>query len=237
MKRLAFLAFASGVTAFQPLKPSSAPTSARDAVTSLRQEVVQEVRMSQALPFLPQPQDLNGEMAGDVGFDPLGFSSYYRDPQNPSWFKLEYFREAEVKHGRIAMLAALGALHVELLGPVPIDPFIKITEKSAYDAFCHLLVTNPVYFWATLIALHAIEVTSLGATAFMMTNPDAQREPGDYNLRFFGYDKLSPEKKKDLQTKEIKNGRLAMIAMIGMLHMNRVTGLGAIELLGKALNG
>jgi len=43
---------------------------------------------------------LDGSMPGDQGFDPLGFAS--------SVPKLRIYREAELKHGRLAMLAALG---------------------------------------------------------------------------------------------------------------------------------
>ena len=43
---------------------------------------------------------LDGTMPGDQGFDPLGFAS--------SVPKLRIYREAELKHGRLAMLAALG---------------------------------------------------------------------------------------------------------------------------------
>jgi light-harvesting complex II chlorophyll a/b binding protein 5 len=41
-----------------------------------------------------------GKMVGDKGFDPLGFAD--------SVEKLRIYREAELKHGRLAMLAALG---------------------------------------------------------------------------------------------------------------------------------
>ena len=56
---------------------------------------------SYAMPFLSRPPALDGSMAGDVGFDPLGFSNY---------FDLKWLREAELKHGRICMLGALGFL-------------------------------------------------------------------------------------------------------------------------------
>jgi hypothetical protein len=42
----------------------------------------------------------DGKMVGDKGFDPLGFAD--------SVEKLRIYREAELKHGRLAMLAALG---------------------------------------------------------------------------------------------------------------------------------
>ena len=56
---------------------------------------------SKAMPFLSQPEGLDGSMAGDVGFDPLGFSSY---------IDVKWLREAELKHGRICMLAWTGCI-------------------------------------------------------------------------------------------------------------------------------
>ena len=61
-------------------------------------------------------------MLGDVGFDPLGFST---TPVGP-WFlgssepsqgvigDLEWYREAELIHGRIAQIAVLGFLGPEV---------------------------------------------------------------------------------------------------------------------------
>ena len=46
------------------------------------------------------PLLLDGTLAGDVGFDPLGFSKSQKT--------LYWMREAEVKHSRLAMLAAAG---------------------------------------------------------------------------------------------------------------------------------
>ena len=56
---------------------------------------------SKAMPFLSQPEGLDGSMAGNVGFDPLGFSSY---------IDVKWLREAELKHGRICMLAWTGCI-------------------------------------------------------------------------------------------------------------------------------
>jgi hypothetical protein len=46
------------------------------------------------------PLTLDGTLAADVGFDPLGFAKSKKT--------LYWMREAEVKHGRLAMLAAVG---------------------------------------------------------------------------------------------------------------------------------
>jgi hypothetical protein len=56
--------------------------------------------MSQSLPFLKRPAALTGKLAGDVGFDPLGFAKDEAELMN--------LRQAEVKHARLAMLAAAG---------------------------------------------------------------------------------------------------------------------------------
>ena len=56
---------------------------------------------SKAMPFLSQPPNLDGSMAGDVGFDPLGMSTF---------LDVKWLREAELKHGRICMLAWTGCI-------------------------------------------------------------------------------------------------------------------------------
>jgi hypothetical protein len=67
---------------------------------------------SDAVPFLKQPTNLDGSLPGDVGFDPLGFSEV---------FDIKILREAELKHGRIAMLAVLGWT-VQETAPASIHP-------------------------------------------------------------------------------------------------------------------
>merc|ERR1712127_833242 len=57
--------------------------------------------MSKALPFAKRPANLDGSFPGDVGFDPFGFGGDSKE-------SLTYMREAEIKHGRLAMLAAVG---------------------------------------------------------------------------------------------------------------------------------
>merc|ERR1712118_402674 len=60
------------------------------------------------LPGSKRPEHLDGSRPGDVGFDPLGLS---KDPSSA-----ERLREAEIIHGRYAMLGAAGCLAVELAG-------------------------------------------------------------------------------------------------------------------------
>ena len=57
-----------------------------------------------AIPFLAVPAHLDGTMAGDNGFDPLELGSAYN---------MKYMREAELKHGRVCMLAFFGYIAVD----------------------------------------------------------------------------------------------------------------------------
>ena len=79
---------------------------------------------SEALPFLPKPQNLSGYV-GDVGFDPLRISDY---------FPMDYLREAEIKHGRICMLAFLGYTSVDMglrIYPLPpIEMYNRLRGES-----------------------------------------------------------------------------------------------------------
>jgi hypothetical protein len=52
---------------------------------------------------------LDGSLAGDEGFDPLGLSNI-----DDLGVDLYWLREAELKHCRVAMLAVVGSLAQEL---------------------------------------------------------------------------------------------------------------------------
>ena len=74
------------------------------------------VEKSAAIPFLKKPPALDGSMPGDVGFDPLGFSTTITELGGD----LNYVREAELMHGRQAMLAVVGFVAPALFGKLPV---------------------------------------------------------------------------------------------------------------------
>jgi len=54
---------------------------------------------SRSLPFMPKPANLAGYVGEEAEFDPLGFSDT---------FDMKWLREAELKHGRVCMMATVG---------------------------------------------------------------------------------------------------------------------------------
>jgi light-harvesting complex I chlorophyll a/b binding protein 1 len=149
---------------------------------------------------------LDGSMAGDVGFDPLGLSGI-----DEVGVDLYWLREAEIKHARVAMMAVAGVLQVEIFGPAP--GCEMATAKNQMDAFWQIWGAHPQYVAFALIMITIIEFFSgIAATS---GRESGMRAPGDFYLDPLGFRKGDPEKFKRLQGQEIANGRLAMWAAAG----------------------
>ncbi|CAM9641020.1 unnamed protein product [Discosporangium mesarthrocarpum] len=147
-------------------------------------------------------------------WDPLGFSTK-NDPES-----IKKFREAEVKHGRVAMLAAVGVLvaesfHPLFLGPDYIGPavdhFQEITAR--FPAFWVAATTGIAFVEYQAISQGWGEVDSTTGTG----NLKPEYTPGDLGFDPLGLKPEDPEALKTMQTKELNNGRLAMIGVAGML--------------------
>jgi len=175
---------------------------------------------SQSLPFMERPAVLDGSFAGDVGFDPLGFAKTKDD--------LFKFREAEIKHARLAMLAAAGWPLSELFdkniaAALNLTPVIDASNRVPSLLNGGLGKISPAYWVGCLGAAALVDI--LGQ--LRMKNDKVDYLPGDYGLRF-GY----PEDKSGqewMQLAEIKNGRLAMIAIFGFAVQEFVTKQGVID--------
>ena len=161
-------------------------------------------------------QDMPAGITSFPGFfDPIGLS------EGKSEARLKYFREAEIKHARVAMLAAAGFLVGEQFHPI-----FNNVDVPSYIAYQQ---TPLQQFWPVVIAYIAtIEIFSV----FTFESPfegnlwtlKKDRVPGDFNWDPQG---LYPEDKKEqleMQTKELNNGRLAMIAIAGMVGQELATG-------------
>jgi len=160
----------------------------------------------------PEPMPFTSGSRTSINFDPCGFAE-----RAPEW--LPWFREAELKHGRAAMLATVGFIVPEFVR-IPGEQFSfesvpKVIE--AHDALPDSM--KQIFLWISLI-----EAMSFPAYAGMSQGYD--RRPGDYSFDPLGFYPTDPEKQKAMQLKELKNGRLAMIAIGGMVAGSAITGHG-----------
>jgi len=169
---------------------------------------------SLALPFMNRPALLDGSMAGDVGFDPLGLSTI-----DGVGVDLYWLREAEIKHARVAMLAVAGVVQVELFGPAP--GCEMCTAKNQMDAFWQFWNAHPQYIAASLIFITLIEFFSGIATT--SGRESGERQPGDFGLDPLGFLNGAPDKGERLKAQEIANGRLAMWAAAGIILQGMTT--------------
>ena len=125
MKVLVALASLSHVAGFAPVAPAA-------ATTALNAE------MSKALPFLMQPKGLTGYVGAEAGFDPLGFAEI---------MDVKWMREAEIKHGRVAMLATIGYTYPEAPWAVQAFPGEAYSHANPIKA----AIAVPPGAWANII--------------------------------------------------------------------------------------
>mmetsp|Transcript_19075 Transcript_19075/g.38866 ORF Transcript_19075/g.38866 Transcript_19075/m.38866 type:complete len:220 (-) Transcript_19075:235-894(-) len=156
-----------------------------------------------AIPFLTTPAHLDGSYAGDNGFDPMNLGSA---------FNMKYLREAELKHGRICMLAFYGYVMVDLGNTWPGAP--KVSSLLAHD----VAVKNGSMMFL-LFAVGLIESLSYVAI-YEMLSGETDRKPGD-----LGFDPLNFAKQKDYSEVEITHCRAAMLAFGGVVTQSALFDL------------
>jgi len=145
-----------------------------------------------------------------INWDPAGFTT-----RAPEW--VPWFREAELKHGRAAMLATVGFVVPEFVR-IPGDQFSFENVPNVINAHDMLPDSmSQIFLWISLL-----EACTFAAYA-NMNNWD--RMPGDYSFDPLGIYPQSEEKQREMQLMELKNGRLAMIAIGGMVAGSAVTGM------------
>ena len=170
---------------------------------------------SKAMPFMEAPPALDGSMAGDVGFDPLGFTRA---------FDVKWMREAELKHGRVAMLAVLGFIATGAGFHLP-DPVFSGTKPL--DVLSGLAESRPLALIQIVAAITWIELVA--------GKQDPSKDPGDVGSFGDNFKPADPEEYAALQLKELKNGRLAMLASMGLIVQELITGENIVDQLSKGI--
>ncbi|XP_047324571.1 photosystem I chlorophyll a/b-binding protein 5, chloroplastic [Impatiens glandulifera] len=184
------------------------------------------------LPGLDPPPYLDGSLAGDFGFDPLGLGE---DPASLKWYV-----QAELVHARFAMAGVAGILFTDL---------IRVSGISNLPVWYEAGATK--FDFASTTALFIVQLILMGfveTKRYMdFTSPGSQGKDTSF---FFGLEAalegLEPGYPggpllnplgiaKDIKNahgwklKEIKNGRLAMVAMLGIFVQASLTHVGPID--------
>lgn len=156
-------------------------------------------------PGATSPKHLDGSMLGDYGFDPLRIGA------NPTY--LPYLREAELTNGRWAMAAVAGILFTDFFGIG--TPFWETGAKVSLPLPLSTLVLVEIALFAFLEGKRYEGFKKTGETGVAF---------------FFPFDPMGM-KSEDTKLKELKNGRLAMLAFLGFCSQGAVRGLGPIDCL------
>jgi len=137
------------------------------------------------------------------GFDPLNLSGEKQS-------RFNYFREAEIKHGRLGMFASVAFPVIE-----------SNTHKPAIDQFQQLDPSVQISVIATMLALEFYGMRR--GWEVPSTKLFALKE--DYKQGDLGFNVIkdwSSDLAVDLQNKELNNGRLAMLSAVGMMAQELV---------------
>ncbi|CAL1374050.1 unnamed protein product [Linum trigynum] len=183
------------------------------------------VMSAEWMPGQPRPAHLDGSAPGDFGFDPLGLGTV---PEN-----LERFKESELIHCRWAMLAVPGILVPEALG---LGNWVQAQSWAAVPGGQASYLGQPVP-WGTLPTILVIEFLSIAFVEHqrsMEKDPEKKKYPGGA-FDPLGFSK-DPKKFEEYKLKEIKNGRLALLAFVGFcVQQSAYPGTGPLENLATHL--
>lgn len=142
-------------------------------------------------------------------FDPLGFSK--TDAKT-----MAKYRDSELKHGRVAMLAVFGWLTQERFHPFYDGKLSGNPLKAAFEA--------PTLAYVQIFAF-------CGFLEWVLSSASKKEGyvPGD----FYGISSRISDKDDEswvgFQTRELNNGRLAMFAILGEIVHAQISDKGAFE--------
>nr|GMC54278.1 photosystem I chlorophyll A/B-binding protein 5, chloroplastic [Ipomoea batatas] len=214
-----------------PVKTAPCPRKCRSLVVRAQQRPTW-------LPGLDPPSYLDGTLAGDFGFDPLGLG------ENPE--SLRWYVQAELVHARFAMAGVAGILFTDLLRVTGIKDLPVWYEAGATK-----------FEFASTRTLIVVQLLLMGfaeTKRYMdFLNPGSQAQEGTFLNIEAALEGLEPgypggplfnplglakdiKNAREWKLKEIKNGRLAMVAMLGFFVQASVTHVGPIENLAQHLS-
>lgn len=201
-----------------------------ESAASVRARYGDVRRVLPRLPLLPEPgyRAFAANVPGDTGFDPLGLCT---DVQT-----FVKYREAELKHGRLAMLAALAWPLAEIGDSVLVEDYNlpDVLAESGGRLIPQLSGGIGDEFVEYFVAL----VLLVGAIFELNVTKQEGSAPGDYNFDPLGLiswkapswmRSLLPTGRPWMNEAELKHGRLAMFVVFYDVLDELLTGNPVVE--------
>merc|ERR1719326_2287598 len=216
----------AAVAALSPVAFHGAAVAPRAGAISMMDKAGLEAQAKALNPIIGYFDPLNlaeGEFWGDSNAATIGF-----------------LREAEIKHGRVAMAGFVGYIVHDQGIRFPWDKIAQsvptgLSPQATWDAIPEaakwqiILTVGFFEFWrenAYILEQEGEKHYMRGGKPGYFPTFDALPHPVPLNLYDpFGFSKkASPEKKASGLIKEVNNGRLAMIGLMGFLSESKVPG-------------
>jgi len=145
-----------------------------------------------------------------------------------------WLREAELKHGRVCMLAFVGILVTASGKHWPQETFAAATEAGWPNALGAIQKSNPGIVGQAVAAIGIIEGWSFGRISgrwdglWFGEREGSPISPGDLGFDPLGLMPTDPKAALNMRNKELANGRLAMLAVMGIFFGYLNTGNAAL---------
>lgn len=228
MAAMAATRAASAITAVNKSSFVSGQNLRAVKVSAAPRKVAFSVRAERPLyfPGNPAPSYLDGSLPGDYGFDPLGLASV---PSNFSWYI-----QAELVHCRWAMLGAAGILIPDLLRTAGIldIPRWDVSGVAEYPIGLDVQLIVLIFAMGWAEGRRWADINKPGSV-----NQDPIFSNFSVKGKDVGYPGFDPlgmgsgegASLKTIRTKEIANGRLAMVACLGFFVQAAYTDKSPVE--------
>ena len=151
---------------------------------------------------------------------------------------LTWYREAELMHGRICMVAVVGFLWPGLFGTFAGNEWTGVDAYSytnALEAFgkAPSAALFQIFAFMGILEFRRINIILADGASYMAGDSQKWGQgEGRWNPLGLNY---SPEEYADKQLQEIKHARLAMVAFLGLILQGNISGVGVIDQLSGAI--